>query len=50
MHIEHNLLRIPRTAPFVQAFCYADKVQRKSTAKEPIAMRENLFVSLLILI
>ena len=45
-----KLLRIPRTAPFVLVFCFAGNVQSRSAAGKPITMRENLFVSLLILV
>ena len=44
------LLRIPRTAPFVLVFCFAGNVQTRSAAGKPITMRENVFVSLLILV
>ena len=46
----YMLLRIPRTAPFVLVFCFAGNVQSRSAAGKPITMRENLFVSLLILV
>ena len=38
-------IRIPRTAPFVLVFC-----QSRSAARKPITMRENLFVSFLIIV
>ena len=44
------LLRIPRTTPFVLVFCFAGNVKSRSAAGKPITMRENLFVSLLILV
>ena len=44
------LLRIPKTAPFVLVYCFAGNAQSRSTAEELITMRENLFVSLFILV
>ena len=45
-----QLLKIPRTAPFVLVFCFAGNVKSRSAAGKPTTMRENLFVSLLILV
>ena len=36
--------------PFLLTLCFAGNVHSRSTAKEPITMRWNLFVSLLILV